>query len=191
MDSDLMSSMYAQIVSGTAKEDSHLVTDAETSQAWDIVAKQVGNMREKNPNVHFEIPHEIPGRPGTPVNDGAPLPGTSGSATARFDRTRPTERPAVQPPSQADGRFFAIQDVGDPSPWALVRIVTPGIYERWTGPTEEWVDMPFFAAYFVGGEIGATEIDPAHAEALKARVKPMRPGAISMQRGDGKRAGSG
>lgn len=44
MDTDVLGSMYANIVGGVAKEDSPYVTDEETSQMWDqIVANMAAN----------------------------------------------------------------------------------------------------------------------------------------------------
>jgi hypothetical protein len=86
-----------------------------------------------------------------------------------------------RPPEEA-GSYFVIQDAGDPAPWALVAVRPRGLYEMWTGT--EWVDMPFFASYFVGGEIGARQIEPAQVEAMKATIKPPPPAAVAMMRGD-------
>ena len=103
----------------------------------------------------------------------------------------PAETPAPQdPPAEDDGAYFVIQDAGDTKPWALVRVRPRGLYERWCGPEEEWVDMPFFAAYFVGGEIGARQIDAAQAEQFKPVIPVPAPGVIAMMRGDDKRVGS-
>lgn len=106
MDSDVMTSIYGQIVSGTKKEDSHLVTDDETSRAWDAIAKEVEAMRKKNPNVHFEIPGEIPGRPGTSVLGEGPPPATATAPTEEQppaegeSEDEPPEEPAEEPPAE-------------------------------------------------------------------------------------------
>ena len=98
MDSDVMASIYAQVVSGTKKEDSHLVTDEDSSRAWDVLTKQVEQMRANNPDVHFEIPSEIPGRPGTSVlGEGAPAPAASQASTAPSDAEEP---PAQETPAE-------------------------------------------------------------------------------------------
>lgn len=62
-------------------------------------------------------------------------------------------------------RYFTIQDWTDPEPWALLR-VNRGLYERWV-PDNGWVDTPYFAAYFNGGEMGAREVTAAEAEELQ------------------------
>lgn len=86
-----------------------------------------------------------------------------------------------QPPDWADS-YFVIQDAGDPAPWALVAVRPRGLYEMWTGT--KWVDTPSFATYFVGGEIGARQIEPAQVDVMKATIKPTARAALARVRGD-------
>lgn len=59
MDSDELASMYAQILNGVAKKDSHYVTDDESSRLWDKISAEVADLKKKNPKAEFAIPHEI------------------------------------------------------------------------------------------------------------------------------------
>lgn len=81
-----------------------------------------------------------------------------------------------------NGRFYSITDSGDNAPWALVAVRERGLYEMWV-PGTGWVDMPYFATYFVGGEPGAREVDAAEAERLQGAVKAPPPAVIDMLRG--------
>lgn len=81
-----------------------------------------------------------------------------------------------------NGRFYSITDSGDNAPWALVAVRDRGLYEMWV-PGTGWVDMPYFATYFVGGEPGAREVDAAEAERLQGAVKAPPPAVIDMLRG--------
>lgn len=90
--------------------------------------------------------------------------------------------------AEQSAKFYAIADTGDPEPWALVRVPDRGgLYEMWDGA--EWVDMPFFATYFSGGEAGAVEVEEGESEMLKSSIRPPLPGAVAMLRGDGKGVG--
>lgn len=102
MDSDVMSSVYAQIVNGTAKTDSRFVTDDESSALWDQIAGEVEALRADG--VHFEVPHEVPGEPGTPTG-GIPAPGTKppeAPAPAADEAPAPAEEPPEEPPEPTD-----------------------------------------------------------------------------------------
>lgn len=100
----------------------------------------------------------------------------------------PAAAPVVPPTPTSDvdpeARYYVIQDSGDSEPWALVAVKPRGLYEMWTG--DEWVDMPFFATYFVGGDVGAKGIEPDEVEGYKASVRRPSAGAVAMMRGDGK-----
>lgn len=193
MDSDVMASMYAYIVRGGSKDECHYVTDEESSQTFDTIAGEVAAMKAADPGIIFEVPSEIPGT----LDPAYRIIQTSGEPS---EETPPEAAPpaaeetedggggqAVSTPTEVttEGRFFAIQDAGDPEPWALVRVMPRGLYERWT--SEGWVDMPFFAAYFVGGEPGAREVDQDEAEALKQTVRLANAYALATMRGDDKR----
>lgn len=52
------SSMLAAIARGVKKADSHLVTDAETSKAWDELAAEHKDLMAKHPGAHLEIPND-------------------------------------------------------------------------------------------------------------------------------------
>lgn len=80
------------------------------------------------------------------------------------------------------GRFYSITDSGDTAPWALVAVRDRGLYEMWI-PDAGWVDMPYFATYFAGGEPGAREVDATEAEALKGAVTAPPQAVIDMLRG--------
>ena len=74
-----VSSMYAQIVNGVPKEQSHLVTDAESEQMWDTISGEVEQMKADNPDIVFSIPNEMPepdddteGEPADEPEDGPP-----------------------------------------------------------------------------------------------------------------------
>lgn len=51
-------SMLAQIGRGVRKTDSHLVTDEETSRAWDDLAKSRDKTLTRHPGVGIDIPHD-------------------------------------------------------------------------------------------------------------------------------------
>lgn len=53
MDSEIVSSMYAQIVNGVTKEDCPGVTDDESSRMYDIITKEVAAARAKG--YHFDM----------------------------------------------------------------------------------------------------------------------------------------
>lgn len=56
VDSRKLFSMTAQIGRGVRKSESHLVTDAESSKAWDEVAGDVARIKASGQGV--EIPHD-------------------------------------------------------------------------------------------------------------------------------------
>lgn len=124
----------------------------------------------------------------TPETPGGPPPAAGGPPPAQpppppAPGTPP--EPGGAPAEDEGGAYFVIQDAGDPGPWALVRVKPHGLYEMWTGPDSGWVDMPYFAAYFVGGEIGARQIEESEVEGFQSTIKPPPPGAVHMMRGDG------
>lgn len=80
------------------------------------------------------------------------------------------------------GRFYSITDHGDTEPWALVAVRDRGLYEMWVAGTG-WVDMPYFATYFGGGDTGAREVDSAEAERLQGIIQAPPPTVIDMLRG--------
>lgn len=231
MDSDVLASLYAYIVrGGGSKDQCPYVTDDESGKAYDAIEGEVKAKSKADPNMVWEVPGEVPGRPGSssaddgvvaPVNaptdkppaaapdpEEEPPPADAGADPAvtdgkpetkaavpgePADAEAPEGEAAPKPTSEAradpnaingEGRFFVIQDPGDPRPWALVAVRPRGLYEMWTGT--EWVDMPYFAAYFVGGEIGARETYPANVEQWKQTIPAPPPGAVAMLRGDGK-----
>lgn len=98
-------------------------------------------------------------------------------------QTPPVPTPPEVEATDPEARYFVIQDPGDAQPWALVAMKPRGLYEMWTG--QEWVDMPYFATYFVGGNIGAKAIEPAEVEAYKGVVRQPSEGAVALMRGDG------
>lgn len=89
MDSDEMNSMYAQIVNGGAKTESRFVTDDESSALWDQIEGEVNALRADG--VEFEVPHEVPGQPGTP-SGRLPAPGEKA----------PDDKPAPAAPADED-----------------------------------------------------------------------------------------
>lgn len=54
----LHASMLAAIARGVKKSETHLVTDAESSQAWDQLAAEHRALMAKNPRGHLEIPND-------------------------------------------------------------------------------------------------------------------------------------
>lgn len=111
----------------------------------------------------------------TPVEEPTEEPGGEQGTSA------PADAPAAGAQPEG-GRYYAITD-GDPEPWALVR-ADGGAYYMWVGA--EWVDMPYFASYFGGGEYGKREVSAEEAEGLKTTIKPPPLGGVNMLRGDGK-----
>lgn len=102
MDSDVLASMYAQIVRGTpAKEDSKFVTDDESSQLWDTIAAEIAEMREANPQVQFDVPNEVPGAPGTAVLEDAPT-GEDPTAEPDAEPEAPTPPEGEKPADKGD-----------------------------------------------------------------------------------------
>ncbi len=67
VDSEVLSSMYAEILRGTPKDQSRYVSGEESSRLWDQITAEVEAQRTTNPDTVFEIPAEIPGAPKTPV----------------------------------------------------------------------------------------------------------------------------
>jgi hypothetical protein len=57
MDTDILTSMYAQIVGGLPKEKSTLVTDQDSSDTWDEVAAEVAAAPK---GTTWEMVNEIP-----------------------------------------------------------------------------------------------------------------------------------
>lgn len=53
-----LSSMLAQIARGVKKSDSHLVTDPESSTAWDSLAEDHKKLMDKHPKGHLKIPND-------------------------------------------------------------------------------------------------------------------------------------
>lgn len=53
-----LSSMLAQIARGVSKADSHLVTDDESSRAWDEVAADHKRTMARYPKGRLEIPND-------------------------------------------------------------------------------------------------------------------------------------
>lgn len=53
-----LSSMLAQIARGVKKTDSHLVTDDETSRAWDELAADHKKLMTRHPRGRLEIPND-------------------------------------------------------------------------------------------------------------------------------------
>jgi len=60
MDSEKLSSMYAEILNGKAKEQSRSVTDVESSGLWDKITGEVQAIRREDPRAHFSVPNEWP-----------------------------------------------------------------------------------------------------------------------------------
>lgn len=56
MDSDELASMTASIVMGVSKEDSDLVTDAESARTWDRVKVSIDETRRRFPGAVIDIP---------------------------------------------------------------------------------------------------------------------------------------
>ena len=50
-----LASMQAQIGNGIRKQDSHLVTDTESSAAWDRLAAQLANIKRSNPSAVIDV----------------------------------------------------------------------------------------------------------------------------------------
>lgn len=63
MDTDKLSSMYAQIVLGASKKDSRFVTDEESSKLWDQISEEVKEGKTKG--YIFHSVNEIPDVPDT------------------------------------------------------------------------------------------------------------------------------
>jgi len=51
MDSEKLSSMYAEILNGKPKEQSRFVTDVESSVLWDKITGEVQAIRRENPRL--------------------------------------------------------------------------------------------------------------------------------------------
>lgn len=51
-------SMAAQIGCGVRKEDSHLVTDAETSALWDKLAAEHAQLKRDHPGQEIYVPND-------------------------------------------------------------------------------------------------------------------------------------
>ena len=76
MDSDKLASMYAQILLGVPKTESHYVIDEETGAAWDEVSQQVAEIKAAHPDAQFDIPGEMP-------KATEPKPSRAGRATGK------------------------------------------------------------------------------------------------------------
>lgn len=103
METGTLSSMYAQIVNGVAKEDSRFVTDERSSALWDQIAGEVAEAITKNPNVVFSIPTEMPDADDDddePTGDEPP-----GEAPPAEDSAQPpaADEPPAEPPTPAPG----------------------------------------------------------------------------------------
>lgn len=51
-------SMYAAIVRGVRKADSHLVTDEESSSKWDELEASNAELKAKHPGAEFAVPND-------------------------------------------------------------------------------------------------------------------------------------
>lgn len=100
MDSDTLTSMYAQIVrGGIAKEQSQYVTDEESAAKWDVIEREVQQMREQN--VMFEVPAEIPAAPGE-ADDPDAAPSEDQPTPPNPEAEEPEDEPADEPEEPAD-----------------------------------------------------------------------------------------
>jgi len=57
IDTNVMAGMQAHILHGMSKEDSHYVTDEETSQFWDALSEEI-NADNAPPGAVYEIVRE-------------------------------------------------------------------------------------------------------------------------------------
>ena len=58
MDNNDILKMYGHITAGVPKNQSKYVTDNESSNHWDAISKQVGEI--KNNGQSLDMPHDIP-----------------------------------------------------------------------------------------------------------------------------------
>lgn len=59
IESRTLFSIQAAILNGIRKEDSHLVTDAESSRAWDKLAAEIAQLRRDHPDKVIAVPNDI------------------------------------------------------------------------------------------------------------------------------------